>query len=173
DPLRRAKACPAVGAAREHHVGSVAAGRSHAGQHVNVIVRRAAGAVNHQEYLPCKSAWINGASVNQAAPHVDCRDLIKCWRDSRVLCVARPNAPKTATRIPAADEKIAVAGHVKCSPLRRVGNTDRSLPGGPVVGGTAESAEIASEELGPELVLETVAHAGGYPVDREPFLVAA
>jgi hypothetical protein len=54
DPLWRAKAYSAVRAAREHDIRSgVEAGRSHSSQHVNIVVRRAAGAVNRQEYLPC------------------------------------------------------------------------------------------------------------------------
>jgi len=87
DPLRRAKARAAVGAAREHHVGPVSAGRSHAGYHVNVVISGAAGAINRQEDLPTKSAWIDGAAVNQAAAHVNCRNLVKSRGDSGVLRV--------------------------------------------------------------------------------------
>jgi hypothetical protein len=54
DPVRSAKRESAVGAAHEHHICSIAvAGRPHAGQHVDVVIRRTAGAVNPQEYLAC------------------------------------------------------------------------------------------------------------------------
>src|SRR5438093_4399643 len=94
DPLRRAKAESAIGAAREHHVGPVAAEGSHAGHHVNIVVSRAAGAVNYQEGLPTKSAWIDRAAVNDATAEVDCRNLVKSRRDTRVLGVSRENTPK-------------------------------------------------------------------------------
>ena len=102
-----------------------------------------------------------------------CRDLVKSWRDTRVLCVGRTNAPKTAAGIPAADEKIAIAGHVERAPLGRVRNADRSLPRCSGISPTTESSELTSGEFGPNLVLKTVAHAGGGPVNGEPFLVAA
>ncbi len=52
DPDGRAKACAAVGAARNHHIRPIAVTRwPHAGQHVNVIVGRSTGAINPQEYL--------------------------------------------------------------------------------------------------------------------------
>ena len=47
DPLRRAKGLAAVGAAGEHHVRSATAERLHAGQHVDIVIRGAAGTVNH------------------------------------------------------------------------------------------------------------------------------
>src|SRR5207253_9858451 len=173
DRLRRVTAWPAVGAAREHHVGPVAAEGSHAGQHVNIVVGRAAGAVNYQEDLPRKTAWIYRAAVNQAAAHVNGGDLVKSRRHSRVPRVGRADTPKAATTIPTANEEVAVGSHVECSPLRRVGNTDRTLPGDSAIGGATESAEVASEEFGPKLVLKAVTHAGGCPINREPFLVAA
>src|SRR5262249_43824481 len=105
--------------------------------------------------------------------HVDCRDLVKSGRHSRVLCVARPNAPKTAAGISAADKKIAVACHIERSPLRSVRNADRSLPRRAAVGRSAESPKFAREKFGPKLVLKTMAHAGGRPVESKPFLVAA
>ena len=52
NPLWPAKALAAVGAAGKHHVRSATAERLHAGQHVNVVVSRAAGAVYCQEALP-------------------------------------------------------------------------------------------------------------------------
>ena len=98
DSVRRAEGCPAVGAARKHHISPrVKAGWSHSGDHVNVVVSRAAGTVNGNEDLPGESVWVNGWPVPQAASHVDCCDLIKSRGHSRVLRVARPNAPKTSS----------------------------------------------------------------------------
>ena len=57
--------------------------------------------------------------------------------------------------------------------MRRVRDTDRTLPCRPGVGGSAESAELAGKKFRPKLVLETVAHAAWSPVEREPFLVPA
>src|SRR5437667_942417 len=79
DPLRRAKALAAVGAAGEHHVSPAA--RANAGYHVDVVVRRAAGAVDCQKDLAGKSPWIHRAAVNQAAAHVDCRNLVESGSD--------------------------------------------------------------------------------------------
>jgi ABC-type protease/lipase transport system fused ATPase/permease subunit len=54
DANGRAKAHAAVGAARNHHIGAVTvAGRPHAGQHVDVVIRGAAGAVDCQKDLAC------------------------------------------------------------------------------------------------------------------------
>jgi len=128
NPVRCAERCPSIGAAREHHVRAIAAERADAGDHVNVVVSGTAGAVDSKEDLASKSAWIYRAAENEAAAHVDCRDLVKRRRDSRVLRVGRADTPKTATRIPAADKQVTVAGYVERSPLRRVRNTYRSLP---------------------------------------------
>src|SRR5207247_1620313 len=84
---------PSIGAARKHHVRSAA--RADAGYHVNVVIGGAAGAIDSKENLAGEPAWIHRAAKNQVAAHVNCRDLVKSWRDTRVLCVARPNAPKT------------------------------------------------------------------------------
>src|SRR5262249_46583748 len=126
-----------------------------------------------KEDLASESAWIHCAAENQAAAHVDCRDLVKRWRDSRVLRVARADAPKTTARISAADEKIAIAGHVKRTPLRRIRDTNRSLPRCSAINRATESSEFASVDFGPKLVLKTVPHAGGRSVNGEPLLVAA
>jgi len=172
NPMRRAERCPAVGAAREHHVRT-APGRANAGYHVNVVVRRAARAVDRQEHLACKSAWVNGAAEDGAAAHVHCCDLIKRRRDVRVLRVARADTPEIASLVSTANKEVAVRGHVECSPNRTIGNTDRTLPGSSAIGGAAEAAEVAGKKLGPKLVLEAVTHAAGGPVEREPLLVAA
>ena len=49
DSMRRAEGQSAVGAAHKHHVGCAAPGRQDACQHINVVVSRAAGAINRQE----------------------------------------------------------------------------------------------------------------------------
>ena len=55
DLVWRAEGQSAVGAAHKHHVGRAAPGRQHTGQHVNVVVGRAAGAINRQEQHSSKS----------------------------------------------------------------------------------------------------------------------
>jgi hypothetical protein len=118
DANSRAEAGAAVRAARNHHIcASAVAGRTHAGQRVNVIVRRSTGTVNPQELLADESSWIY-VSTNHAPTHVHGRNLVKGWRHSRVLRIGRTNAPKTASAIVAANEEVAVASHVKCSPTR-------------------------------------------------------
>jgi hypothetical protein len=49
DPHGRAERQPAVGAAHKHYIGCASPGRQDACQHVNVVVTRAAGAINRQE----------------------------------------------------------------------------------------------------------------------------
>ena len=53
DPLRGAEGLSAVGAAHEHHVASGGeAGRLHARQHVNIVIRAGARTIHRQENLP-------------------------------------------------------------------------------------------------------------------------
>ena len=111
DPHRRAEAGAAIGAAREHHVSPAA--RASAGYHVDVVVRRAAGAVDCQKDLAGKSPWIHRAAVNQAAAHVDCRDLVESGSDIWVLRIRRANTPKSAAAVSTADVQITVGCHVE------------------------------------------------------------
>src|SRR6266403_4740655 len=80
-----------VGAAREHHVGGAASWRHYAGQHVNVVVSRAAGAINRQKQLAVQSGWIDSPTAKHAT-HVDWRYLVERWRLISDLRVARTNA---------------------------------------------------------------------------------
>src|SRR5438876_11861822 len=163
DPEGSAERLSAVGAAHEHHVGPlVGAGRPQAGKHVNIVVSTGAGAVHRQEYLSCKSSWIDRCPELYAAAEIDVSNLIKSWRDVPVLCVARANAVKLVPKIPTADKKIAVGVHVECPPYGRVGNIDRTYPGHAAVGGTAELPAAASGGCAPSLVLEPVTHAVGF-----------
>ena len=57
--------------------------------------------------------------------------------------------------------------------MRRVRDTDRTLPCGTGVGGSAEPAELAGKKLRPKLVLEAVTHAAWSSIESEPFLVPA
>src|SRR5207247_4899938 len=79
DLMRRAEGLPAVGAAREHHVGRASPGRLHTCQHINVVVSRAAGAINRQEGLSCKSARIYCPTKNQAAAEINRGNSVKSW----------------------------------------------------------------------------------------------
>jgi hypothetical protein len=89
DPMRRAKGHPAVCAPHKHHIRSgVEAGWLYTRHHVNVIVSRTTRTVHRQEQLPFKSPWIYGVAEIQAAAQVDLGDLVKRWRNARVLCVA-------------------------------------------------------------------------------------
>ena len=111
DPHRRAEAGAAIGAAREHHVSPAA--RASAGYHVDVVVRRAAGAVDCQKDLAGKSPWIHRTAVNQAATHVDGRYLIKRGRDIRVLRIGGTNTPEGAAAVSTADVQVAIGCHVE------------------------------------------------------------
>src|SRR5215813_12198860 len=87
DPLRRAEADPAIRAAGEHHVSSVATGL-HAGLHVNVVVSRATRSVHCKEQLTCKPSWIYRPAKNQAAAKVYLSGLVKRRCHVRVLRIA-------------------------------------------------------------------------------------
>src|SRR6266487_2012978 len=172
DPVRRAEADPAVGAAREHHVSSVATGL-HAGQHVNVVVGRATRPVHCQEQLPCKSSWIYRPTKNEATAKVHLSDLVKRRCHVRVLRIAGTNAPERAGEVAcAADKKVAVGGHVERAPHRRIRNTEWTLPGESTICGSAKLPKAARRSGTPSVVLESVPHAVGL-VDREPFLVSS
>ena len=171
NPVWRAESESAVGAANEHDVGPPT--RAHARQHVNVVVSRATGAVNRQEHLAGQPARINRAAKNGAAAHVDCSDLVKCRRNIWVLRIGRTNAPETAPLVSAANVEVAVAGYIECPPDRTVRNVNWSLPRRSAISRTAEFSGGASEEASPKLVLETMTHAGGGPIEIKPFLVAA
>ena len=172
DLNRSAKARATVRATSEHHIGAIAiAGRAHARAHVNVVVRGASGAVNRQEYLTCQPCRIDIAT-DQAATEVDCCGLVECGRYIRVLSVGRADAPKTAPAISAANEKVAITSNVECSPMGRVGKTERTLPGGPAVCGPVEQTRAANSGRAPRLIMETVSCAVG-PIYREPLLIAA
>ena len=134
DPNRRTKACAAVGAARNHHVGAVAVARwSHTGQHVDIVISGAAGTIDCQEYLPCQPSRIDIAA-RQAATEVHCGSLVKRWCLVPNLRIGRANAPETASAVSAANEKVPVGGNVECSPMRRVGKVKWTLPGDAGIG---------------------------------------
>ena len=128
DPNRRPEACSAIGAAREHYIRPVAVtGRPHAGQHVNIVVRRAAGAIHSEEYLTCESRGVY-VSAHQAATEVNRRNLVESWCDTRVLRIGGTNAPKAASAIAAPNEQISVTGDIECSPMGGVGKAKWCLP---------------------------------------------
>ena len=77
DPMWGAEGQPTIGTAYKHHVGCRSPGWFHAGQHVNVVVSRAAGVVDRQERLPGKPSRIDRAAENQLATHVNLRHLVK------------------------------------------------------------------------------------------------
>jgi hypothetical protein len=70
DPHGRAEGQSAVGAARKHYIGCAAPGREDACQHVNVVVCRAAGAINRQEAHSIQASRVYSAAAEVAA-HVD------------------------------------------------------------------------------------------------------
>ena len=84
----RTEADSAVGAARKHHVGPTAAKRLHAGQHVNVIVSRASGAINRQETHSGKSTWIDCPAKKEVAIQIHRGASVKSWSLAPDLRVA-------------------------------------------------------------------------------------
>src|SRR5436190_1861338 len=106
-----------VGAARKHDVGCGAPGRLHTGQHVNVVVSRAAGTINSQEQLAIQSCRIDTAA-GEHATHVDWRYLVERWRLVPDLRIARTNAVKHIVKSTfAADEEIPIRVHVEGSQI--------------------------------------------------------
>ena len=70
NPLRCTERCPSISAARKHHVRAIAAKRADPRYHINVVIGRAAGAVDSNENLTSESARIHRAAINEAAIHV-------------------------------------------------------------------------------------------------------
>ena len=172
DANGRAKARAAVGAARNHHIRAVTvAGRSHTGQHIDVVIRRAPGAVNCQKDLAREAAWID-RPASEATAEVHCRNLVKRRRLVSNLRIRRADTPKATSAISAANEEIAITGHVERSPTCGVRQTERSLPCDTGVSGAVEQPTAACRSRAPRLVLESVSWAVG-SVDCEPLLVAA
>ena len=80
DPVRSAEGLSAVGAADKHDVAAGGeAGRLHARQHVNVIVRAGAGTVHRQENLPDQSAGIDRLAEIDVAAKIDRRCFGQRW----------------------------------------------------------------------------------------------
>jgi len=169
DPDRRAKGQSAIGAARKHYVSCAAAVREYAGQHVDVVVSGRPGTVHCNERLPAKSYSIY-AALNEVAAQVDQGDLVKGWRLVPVLRIARADAVKRAPS--SGDKEIAIGVNVQRSVIDGVRNINWSHPCEPAIGGASELSSVASEEAGPELVLEPITHAAGR-IDGEPLLVAS
>ena len=150
--MRRAKGLPAVGAAREHHVGAVAgAERYHTCQHVNVVVSRTAGTVHRHERLSTKSYSIYSA-LNEVATQVDRSNLVKsrCLAPDSVHCSSERS--KTGSR-PPARKRLPLVSTSSAPVSGEFGILIGRLPGHPAVGGTIEFPDVASEEAGPKLVL--------------------
>ena len=118
DPVRRAKSQSTVCAAHEHHIGCASARRQHTRQHINVIVSRAARAINRQEQHPIQTCRIYPTTI-QVAAHIDVLGYVvkgRCLAPN--LRVARANAGKGVPF--AADKKIAVGIHIE-RPVCRLG----------------------------------------------------
>src|ERR1041385_297038 len=95
DSLRCAEGRAAVGAAHKHHVGGAPPVRHHARQHIDVVVRRAAGAIDRQEYLSVQSRWVDSPAPEEAT-HVDRSASVKGRRLGRDLRIARALAKEGA-----------------------------------------------------------------------------
>src|ERR1043166_3851427 len=170
DSNGRAKARSAIGAARKHHIGAVArAVRFHTGQHVNIVIRWAAGTVQGHKDLTTKANAVD-AALDEAAAQVHRRGLVKRGGLPTILRIARARAPKTAAG--AADKQVTIASHIERSRLHRVGKANGSLPGDPAVGRPTKCSAVTCEKTGPKLILESMPRAAG-EIDREPFFVAS
>ena len=77
-----------IGAARKHHGGPTAAKRLHAGQQVNVVVSRAAGAINRQETHSGESTWVDCPAKKEVAIQIHRGASVKSWSLPPILRVA-------------------------------------------------------------------------------------
>ena len=168
-----AEARAAVSAAREHHVcAGAVAWRSNTAQHVNVVVRRAAGTVHCHENLRCQSSWIY-IPAGTHTPQIHLSDLFKGWRLIAKLRVTGADAPKSdINQILSADEQIAVGIHVSRSMYHSMGNVDRRLPVHAAVCGTTKFAGGARKVGRPELVMKPVTWPASL-INCKPLLVAS
>ncbi len=94
DSNRRTKALSAIRASNKHDisVGSPTY-RAHAGQHINIVVRTRAGAIDRQEHLTGKSIRINRVAHTYKTTKIDSGALVERWYHGAIFCVDRPNAP--------------------------------------------------------------------------------
>ena len=172
DPVRRAEGQSSVCAAHKHHVGCRSPRWFHAGQHVNVVVSRTAGAIDRQKCLPSKPPRIDCAAENQVATHIDVLSYpVKDRCLVPDLSIARAN---TGKRVPlSADKEIAIGVHIQGSICRPAWNDDWCLPGDATVGRALELYP-APATVNPvaRLILESMPGTACL-VYRKPLLVAS
>src|ERR1043166_9616259 len=172
DPVRRAEGKSTIGAARDHYVGCGSTGGFDAGQHINVVVSRAAGMIDGQEHLSTKPDSIYSA-LNNCATEVNNRISIKRGCLAAVLRVTRAFAAKRRPAGPATHKNFAVRIHVECSVMSSVRDRHWCLPRNPAVGGPLELHTAAAAICAVvRLILKAVPRPIGL-VDRQPLLVTA
>ena len=120
---RRTKGCSVIGAAHKHHVGCASPWRRYAGQHVNVVVGRAARVINRQEQHSIQSCGIDSATRELAA-QINLRYLVEDRCLIAELRIARAHTIKRAESF-AADKEVPIGVHVECSICGRIRNNDR------------------------------------------------
>ena len=127
DSLRRGKGMAAVSAPHKHDISPIAgAGRQHARQHVNIVIRRRPRAINSEKDLPRQSVRIDGAAEEDVSAEVDCRVLIKTRCRRPYFGIGRAFAPELAgPQIDAANKKVACGIDIERAPGRRVRDVDR------------------------------------------------
>ena len=171
DPQRCAEGESAVGAAHKHHVGRRSPGRLHTGQHVDVVVSRAAGAVNRQEHLPTKSYSIY-PTLNDGATEANNGVSVESWCLPSNLRVARTLAAKRRAPAPTTNKKVAVRIYIERSIYWAVRDDNRTLPGDTAVSGALKyRAAVIAIGVVISLVLKAMSWAVGL-VDGEPLFVA-
>src|SRR6266478_1892982 len=172
DLMWRTEGYSPVGAAHKHHVSCASTRRHHTGEHVNVIVSRATGAINRQEQHSIQTCGIY-PPTKQVAAHVDVLGyLVKARCLVPDLRIARANAGKAVQGAPfSADKEIAVRVHIERPVCRPGWNNDRGLPGDPAVGRALElDAVAATVSSVARLILKTVPRAAGL-IDGKPLFV--
>ena len=95
---RCAEGDSAVGAPCQHYLRGALTIRHHAGQHVNIVVRRRPGAVYRDECLAAKSYAIDSA-LNKKTTQINLRILVKRWGLTPDLCIRRAKASELAAKI--------------------------------------------------------------------------
>src|SRR5262249_8573862 len=170
-----AESASGMGASGKHDVGSTTrAIRKHAGNHVDIVVRRCPRTIHRQENLASQTIGVNCSADDNVTSQVDFCALIKARSYTPVLGVSRAHTPDLArVEIDRADKEIPSAIYIERAPRGRVRNIYRVQPGKTAIGRTRElPGPKGISAAAPALVLKAATRAV-CSVDRKPLLISA